>query len=97
MRRSVLNGTVRPWPESPIPKPLGQTANPINEALVNTTTEPIDVVYIITPKINGCDGTLYNVTVTVNPTAVITSPDTDTVCDNTPLGYNITSSTAIAD
>ncbi len=72
----------------------GQNANPINEALDNTTTGAIDVVYKIVPSLNSCDGDTFLLTVTVNPTAVITSPAADTICDNTALGYAVTSSTA---
>ena len=66
----------------------------INESLTNTTTAPVNAIYIITPSINGCNGTPFNLTVTVNPTAVITSAATKTVCNTTALGYTATSSTA---
>jgi PKD repeat protein len=66
----------------------------INESLTNTTTAPVNAIYIITPGINGCNGTPFTLTVTVNPTAVITSAATANVCDNVPLGYTAISSTA---
>jgi hypothetical protein len=75
------------------PAGSGNTAL-INESLDNTTTAPVNVTYVITPSIAGCPGTPFNLIVTVNPTAVITSAATATVCDNTPLGYTATSSTA---
>ena len=75
------------------PAGAGATAL-INESLDNTTTAPVNAVYVITPTINGCVGTPFNLTVTVNPTAVITSANTKTVCDVTPLAYTATSSTA---
>ena len=65
----------------------------INEFLDNTSTEPVDVVYVITPEVNGCPGTPMNLTVTVNPTAVVNSVNFINVCDNAPMGYTITSST----
>ncbi|HLP74082.1 MAG TPA: PKD-like domain-containing protein, partial [Bacteroidales bacterium] len=71
----------------------GATAT-ISENLDNTTASPVTVRYIITPTIGTCPGTPFNLDVTVQPTAVITSPATKTVCDNTPLGYTATSSTA---
>ena len=66
----------------------------INESLDNTTTAPVNATYIITPSANGCPGTPFNLVVTVNPTAVITSAATRTVCSNSPLAYTATSSTA---
>ena len=65
----------------------------INESLDNNTTAAVNVIYVITPRINGCDGTPFNLTVTVNPSPVITSAATKTVCDVTPLAYTATSST----
>ena len=65
----------------------------INESLINTTTATVNAIYVITPTINGCTGTPFNLTVTVNPTAVITSANSKTVCNTTPLGYTATSST----
>ena len=46
----------------------------ITEKLVNTTTEPILVHYLITPTVDGCLGKTKDVVVTVNPVAVIKSP-----------------------
>jgi len=66
----------------------------ITEALVNTTTDPVAVTYVITPSVNGCIGTIQNVVVTVNPTAVITSPVTANWCNNVSNSYNITSSSS---
>jgi uncharacterized protein (TIGR02145 family) len=68
------------------------TGGSITETLVNTTTDPVVVTYLITPTINGCDGTQHSVNVTVNPTAVITSPGTVNWCSSVPNTYNITSS-----
>ncbi|MEI7897928.1 MAG: PKD-like domain-containing protein, partial [bacterium] len=65
----------------------------ITETLVNSTTDPIIVHYMITPTVNGCNGTLYDVSVTVNPTAIITSPPTANWCNSQPNTYNISSST----
>lgn len=46
----------------------------ITEKLVNTTTEPIQVHYLITPTVDGCVGKTKDVIVTVNPVAVMKSP-----------------------
>ena len=69
----------------------GTTAT-ITETLINTTTEPVSVAYIITPSVNGCAGTPFTLTVTVNPTAVITSAATAAWCNNVSNTYTATSS-----
>ena len=87
------------WSRAPVagitPVTNSGTTAAITETLVNSTTDPISVVYVITPTVNGCTGTTKNVTVTVNPTSVITSPVTVNWCNNTPNTYNITSSSSI--
>ena len=49
------------------PAVTGQTSSTINETLVNTTTRAIKVRYNIIPSANGCDGSPFSYTVTVNP------------------------------
>jgi hypothetical protein len=68
----------------------------ITETLTNSTTEPILVDYIITPSVNGCAGTPFTLTVTVNPTAVITSSATDNWCNAVSNTYTATSSSSTA-
>ncbi|WP_109299350.1 PKD-like domain-containing protein [Aquimarina sp. AU474] len=51
----------------------------IQDMLTNISTSPQDVIYTITPNadVNGCDGTVYTITVTVNAlpiAAAITGP-----------------------
>ncbi len=72
------------------------TTSEIKETLVNTTAEPVIVHYIITPSVNGCDGTPFDLSVTVNPTAVITSEATANWCNNTENTYTATSSSTTA-
>ncbi len=53
----------------------------INEILDNTTGADINVTYNIQPEINGCNGTPFVLTVTVEPTPVATIANTTaTVC-----------------
>ena len=60
-----------------IANPIGSGAtSSINESLDNTTTAPVVVRYVITPSYGACAGTPFNLDVTVNPTAVITSAAT---------------------
>src|ERR1019366_8949105 len=46
---------------------VGQVTNPIAETLVNTTANPVNVTYLITPSANGCAGPVFTYVVTVNP------------------------------
>jgi gliding motility-associated-like protein len=75
----------------------GQTANPINEILTNTTNDPIIVRYIITPIGPGatsCAGTPFNLDVTVNPTAdVIPSPISELICSGTKTNIDLSTAT----
>ena len=57
----------------------GSTAT-ISETLNNTTTSPVNVIYLITPTINGCAGTTFTLTVTVNPTGEADQPSNQTLC-----------------
>ncbi len=68
----------------------------ITETLINTTTEPVVVHYLITPSVNGCAGTQFDLSVTVNPTAVITSGATANWCNNVENTYTATSSSSTA-
>ncbi len=68
----------------------------ITETLINTTTEPVVVHYLITPSVNGCSGTQFDLSVTVNPTAVITSDATASWCNNVENTYTATSSSSTA-
>ena len=51
----------------------GLTSSTITETLVNTTAAPIAVTYQIVPQANGCAGTPFNYTVTVNPKPAISN------------------------
>lgn len=71
------------------------TGSTITEMLTNTTVNPIDVHYLITPSVNGCTGVTKDVVVTVNPTAVINSPSTANWCSGVANTYKATSSTTL--
>ena len=65
----------------------------ISETLVNTTANPIDVLYAFTITANGCTN-VQNVTVTVNPKPVLSSTASPAdVCSATPFNYTATSAT----
>ena len=71
----------------------GSTAT-ITETLVNTTTDPVSITYVITLTANVCSNT-QNVTVTVNPTPALSSSLTPPArCSNVSTTYTATSATA---
>lgn len=65
----------------------------VNETLFNTTANPIEVVYVFTLTANGC-ATTQNVTVTVNPTPMLSSATSLEICEDTAFSYTATSATA---
>ena len=67
------------------------SSNPITEALINTTSTPIDVVYMITTT-GSCAGAVFTYTVTVNPTPAVSSSAIGSVCSEVAQNYTITSS-----
>lgn len=66
-----------------------QPATTIAETLINTTGSDINVTYVITPSLNGCDGVPFKYVVTVNPTPVVTSEIADAGCSGTSVDYTI--------
>lgn len=72
------------------PAVTNQTSGTITETLVNTSTGPIDVTYLITPSNNGCSGPVFKYVVTVYPTPAVTSSPAATICDNSTDNYGIT-------
>lgn len=92
-------GTTFSWVAADNPNVSGesltpQTATTINNTLTNFTTGNEDVVYTVTPISSlGCSGNNFTVTVTVQP-APVGSNSTATVCSDTALGINLTTSGA---
>lgn len=89
-------GTVAAWSRDAVPgianQPVsGQISNAIYETLYNNTAAPIDVTYKFTYATANCEGSTYNVIVTVKPTATITSSLTGTACSSIPQAYAIES------
>lgn len=66
----------------------GYTANgsgPINDILTNTNLNAdASVTYIITPHFDGCDGTPFNLVVTIKPNPIVTpTAASTTICNAT--------------
>ncbi|MFL5765730.1 MAG: PKD-like domain-containing protein [Bacteroidia bacterium] len=77
-----------------------QSTSVLNNTITNSSTAVQNVVYTITPTatIGGCVGLPQTVTVTVNPTPVMTSASGATICSNgtvnIPLSSNVASNFA---
>ncbi|NLP59371.1 PKD-like domain-containing protein, partial [Lutibacter sp. B1] len=57
----------------------------VTETLINTTTAPVDVTYVLTPtgpSPNNCTGTPSDLIVTVNPTGQVNKPTDQELCNN---------------
>ncbi len=66
----------------------------VSEVLTNTTTAPINVIYLYTTTANGCSNAPENVTVTVNPKPVLDSPLSPAgICSGSTFNYTATSLT----
>ncbi|RXF67056.1 PKD-like domain-containing protein [Arcticibacter tournemirensis] len=90
-----VSGTSFSWSRADVagisnPAVAGQTSNVITETIHNNTTSPITVSYQIIPTANGCTGTPFTYNVTVNPTPVVTSSSSATVCSDEQQNYIIT-------
>ena len=72
----------------------GQTVNNLQEVLFNTTNAPIKVVYALTYKTPLCDGTPFNLVITVNPVVRIASAANGMACSGVPQDYVIKSTVA---
>ncbi len=93
---SAVSGTSFNWSRAVIANISNSAASGTNnpaEALNNTGTNPVAVVYVYSLSANGCSST-QNVTVSVNPTPVLTSTHTPgAICSNTTFNYPPTSAT----
>jgi hypothetical protein len=83
----VPNGTTYTWTVAPGQTVVGQSnqsvaQNTISGTLSNATNVTQIVVYTVTPRIGGCVGTPFTVTITVNPTPFIPA-QTVSVCSGT--------------
>ncbi|SHJ21314.1 HYR domain-containing protein [Tangfeifania diversioriginum] len=84
----VPTGTTYSWSAPSVAGIEGTVAGTdetnISGTLTNTTDQPIDVVYTVTPTAGICDGEPFTVTITVNPviTCTISGP-AEPLCPNT--------------
>jgi gliding motility-associated-like protein len=65
------------------------SANNITDVYSNTTNAPVTITYTITPiSVNGCIGSTFTLTVTVNPEPVVGN-QTAVICSDVALNYNL--------
>lgn len=93
IRANVNNATFN-WSRAAVvgisnPPVNNQTSSTINETLINTTPNTINVTYIITPLNGACSGPSFNYVVTVYPQPVVIGPATAVICNYSTDNYQI--------
>lgn len=87
---SATTGTTFDWSRAAITgitNPAASGTDDPNEVLMNSTTDPINVMYVYTLTANGCTNAEV-VAVVVNPTPVLSSVLTPAaICDSTTFNY----------
>ncbi|MRX48556.1 Ig-like domain-containing protein [Pedobacter puniceum] len=67
----------------------------INQILSTTGASSGTATYTVTPILNGCSGTSFNITVSVNPLPVVTVPNNLVYCDGDNVPVTNFSSTSV--
>ena len=95
---SGTSGVTYTWSRSVVTGISNAAANGtgnINETLINTTNDSVDVTYIYSLTINGCNSdSSYNVVTTIYPEPNLTSNILDTICSGGLFNYTPSSSLA---
>lgn len=84
-------GSVTGFPLNPV------TGNSISDVLVNSSSDPAMVTYVITPFTNGCLGSASNYSVTVNPSPHLTNTPPPAICSGSQFTISLQSDVAGAD
>jgi gliding motility-associated-like protein len=61
------------------------------DVFVNTTDDPLDVVYLVTPLKNACEGPTQSITITVEPEFSINDPVDHTICSGQSTSFTLDS------
>lgn len=91
---NVPSGTIYSW-GLPVSSPAGAVTggssgtlqNAIGQQLFNTSLEPGNLFYTVTPSANGCTGLNFTVAVTVNPAPVASSVTLPAICSGASFNY----------
>ncbi|MCM4160066.1 hypothetical protein FHG64_13560 [Antarcticibacterium flavum] len=80
---SSISGTTYNWTNNNTAIGLGAsgTGNISSFSASNNTNAPITANITVTPVANNCDGTPQTFSITVNPTATVTKPSVQTICN----------------
>ena len=78
------------------PAVSNQTSGTINETLINTSANAVNVTYVITPLNGKCAGPSFNYVVVVYPQPTVTSPASVSICDDNTDDYQIVFSTPLS-
>ncbi|HCL05067.1 MAG TPA: hypothetical protein DHW64_03475, partial [Chitinophagaceae bacterium] len=91
---NIPSGTVYSWgvpTSSPAGAVTGGTSGTlqtsIGQQLFNTSIDPGNLFYTVTPSANGCTGLNFTVAVTVNPAPVASSVTLPAICSGTSFNY----------
>jgi PKD repeat protein len=92
---SAVAGVTYTWTATGTASTSGYTATgsgAINDILTNTDLNAdASVTYIITPHFDGCDGTPFNLVVTIKPNPIVTPTAANaTICNATPSAIVLT-------
>lgn len=92
---SAVVGVTYTWTATGTPSATNYTASgsgPINDILTNTDLNAdASVTYIIAPHFDGCDGTPFNLVITVKPNPIVTpSTANATICNATSSAIALT-------
>ncbi|PKV66310.1 PKD-like domain-containing protein [Pontibacter ramchanderi] len=96
---SATTGATYTWTRAAVPgisnAAVTNGTGSVNETLVNTTANPIDVIYVYTTTANGCAGnSTQNLVVTVNPRPQLSSTLIPAaICSGTSFSYEPASAT----
>jgi hypothetical protein len=91
---SNISGTTFSWTvvQSGVTGAILGSGNEINQSLSTTAQAIGTATYTVIPRLNGCDGTSFNIVITVNPLPIVNAIADINVCANSNISAQILSS-----
>lgn len=91
---SNISGTTFSWTvvQNGVTGAIIGSGNEISQTLSTTTQTVGTATYTVTPRLNGCDGTSFNIVITVNPLPTVNPISNINVCANSNISEQILSS-----